>query len=198
MAPSRSITEAMSHLEIAHAMQRARRVLERRPETGLHADAPAVARWHGGTRVVASHACGMQMATDMPSELGGSGDQVSPGWLFRAGLSSCLTTCIAMNAAAEGILLTQLEVRASSRSDLRGLLGMDETGPQEGQPIRRPVDAGPCDVELHVQLAASNASPERLRSLVEASQRCSPIPRAVAQATPIALHVEVLSTTASR
>jgi uncharacterized OsmC-like protein len=60
----------------------------------------------------------------MPSEVGGSGDQVTPGWLFRAGLASCAATRIAMAAAAEGIELATLEVRASSRSDTRGLLGM--------------------------------------------------------------------------
>lgn len=192
----------MSQHDIATAMQRARHVLERRPETGLHDDAPAVALWQGGTRIVASHASGARMATDMPTELGGSGDQVSPGWLFRAGLSSCLATCIAMNAAARGIVLTQLEVRATSRSDLRGLLGMadksdaasvSDAGEGAAECL---VDAGPRDVELLVRLAAEGATQESLHKLVEASQRCSPIPRALVRATPIGLRVEVMAVTA--
>jgi uncharacterized OsmC-like protein len=189
----------MSQHHIATALQRARRVLERRPEAGLHDDAPALARWQGGTRIVASHPSGAQMAADMPAELGGSGEQVSPGWLFRAGLSSCLATCIAMNAAARGIVLTQLEVCATSRSDIRGVLGMAETSHEtsviddEPGAADRRVEAGPRDIELHVRLAADGATPESLRDLVEASRRSSPIPCAVAQATPVALRVEVLT-----
>ena len=74
---------------------------------GMHDDAPATARWRGGTRVVTSHANGIEIPTDMPGELGGSGDRVTPGWLFRAGLASCAATRIAMGAAAEGIELTR-------------------------------------------------------------------------------------------
>ena len=106
-------TNAMQN--IAAAMQRVESVLHRRPQAALHDDAPATARWQSGTRVVASHADGTQLVTDMPSELGGSGNQVTPGWLFRAGLASCAATRIAMGAAAAGIELTMLEVRASSR-----------------------------------------------------------------------------------
>ena len=95
----------MTTQRVAAALQRVAAVLRRRPEVGLHDDAPATARWEGGTRIVASHANGIRMSTDMPSELGGSGDQVTPGWLFRAGLASCFSTCIAMGAATEGIEL---------------------------------------------------------------------------------------------
>ena len=64
----------MAAKEIATAMRRAEAVLQRRPEIGLHDDAPATASWENGTRVVARHANGTQLATDMPRELGGSGD----------------------------------------------------------------------------------------------------------------------------
>jgi uncharacterized OsmC-like protein len=151
---------------------------------GMHDDAPATARWERGTRVVASHANGTQVATDMPSELGGTGDKVTPGWLFRAGLASCAATSIALTAAANGIILTMLEVRATSRSDARGLLGMkDSTG--------APVPAGPCDVQLHVRIAADGVEPVRLRALVEDGYRCSPIPNAVISAVPVDLRIDV-------
>src|SRR5580658_7121835 len=101
-------------------MQRFRAVLGRRPEAGIHADEPAIACWAQGTRVVSRHANGVQVATDMPGELGGTGDQVTPGWLFRAALASCAATRIALGAAAEGIVLTRLEVSASSTTDARG------------------------------------------------------------------------------
>jgi len=174
----------MSTQHIAAAMERVEAVLRRRPDHGLHDDAPATARWQGGTRIVASHPSGAQMPTDMPTEFGGTGDQVSPGWLFRAGLASCLSTCIAMNAAAQGIALATLEVVAGSRSDTRGLLGMTDTAGS-------PVTAASQDVSLHVSLTAPGVASQRLRDLVDYSYRHSPVPSALLAATPIALHIDV-------
>jgi uncharacterized OsmC-like protein len=170
--------------ELATALRRVETVLLRRPETGLHDDAPATARWTGGTRVVASHANGAQVLTDMPTELGGTGDQVTPGWLFRAGFASCAATSIVMAAAREGIELSTLELRAGSRSDTRGLLGMTGANGQV-------VSAKPGDVQLLVRVAAKRVPVARLRALVEEGLRCSPIPSAIREAVPIALHVEV-------
>ena len=116
----------MTMQDIATALQRVESALKRRPCGGTHDDPPATARWQTGLRVASSHANGTQVLTDMPAALGGSGDQVTPGWLLRAGLASCLATRIAMSAAAKGIELTFLEVLASSRSDARGLFGMVE------------------------------------------------------------------------
>ncbi len=174
----------MAAQDLATALQRVHAVLQRRPDTGLRDDAPATARWSGGTRVVASHANGAQVLTDMPAELGGTGDQVTPGWLFRAGFASCAATSIVMAAARESITLQTLELHASSRSDTRGLLGMaDESG--------QPVDAMPFDVQLHVRIAADGVAPQRLHALAEQGIACSPIPRAVQHAAPITLHIEV-------
>ena len=174
----------MTTEHIAAAMERVQTVLRRRPEMGLHDDAPATAAWQGDTRVVVGHGNGTRVPTDMPTEVGGSGDLVTPGWLFRAGLASCATTTIALTAAAQGIELGALEVRVSSRSDTRGLLGMaDERG--------EPVGAGPSDVAMSVRIAARGVAPERLRALVEEGCRCSPIPNAVERATPLALRIDV-------
>jgi organic hydroperoxide reductase OsmC/OhrA len=170
--------------EIAASMQRVESVLKRRPAVGIHDDAPATARWQTGLRVMACHANGTQMLTDMPAELGGSGDQVTPGWLFRAGLASCFATRIAMGAATAGIELTKLEVLASSRSDTRGLFGMADVSGE-------PVGAGPRDVQLLVKIAASGVSVERLRTLVEDSNRCSPISAAVRDAVSVDLRIEL-------
>ena len=174
----------MTTQNLAAALGRVTSVLKRRPEAGLHDDDPAAARWQGGTRVVTCHANGTQLPTDMPTEIGGSGGQVTPGWLFRAGFASCAATSIVMAAAAEGIELSALEVRASSRSDVRGLLGMAGA---DGEPVF----AGPGDVQLHVAISAAGVGAERLRALVESAVRCSPIPSAVRQATPFALLVDV-------
>jgi uncharacterized OsmC-like protein len=170
--------------DIAAALQRVSAVLERRPEAGLHDDAPATARWEGDMRFVAGHPNGRQVSTDMPLEFGGAGDQVTPGWLFRAGLASCAATCIAMTAASEGIVLRVLVVRATSRSDTRGMLGMAGT---DGAAV----PAAAQDLQLHVRIAADGVPPERLRSLVERSHRQSPVPCVVRTEMPLAVQVEV-------
>ena len=175
---------AMTSQKIAAAMQRVESVLRRRPEVGLHEDAPATARWERGARVVSSHANGAQLVTDMPTELGGGGDQVTPGWLFRAGLASCFATRIAMGGAAAGIDLTMLEVVASSRSDTRGMFRMAEVSGE-------PVGAGPRDVQLFVKISAPGVAAERLQSLVEDCNSCSPVSAAVRDAVPVGLRIEV-------
>jgi uncharacterized OsmC-like protein len=170
---------------IAAALHRVESILKRRPEAGLHGDAPAVARWEGGARVVSSHPNGASVATDLPSELGGTGDAFTPGWLWRAALSSCLATRIVMAAAVDGIDLGSVEVQASSRSDVRGLLGMkDDSGV--------PLSPAPSDVQLHVRIRAPEVSHERLHALIAHSQACSPVQIAAAQALPIEVRVEVL------
>ena len=170
--------------KLATALERVRTVLTRRPDNGIHDDAPATARWHGGTRFVASHANGTALSTDMPSEMGGSGDQVTPGWLFRAGLAACAATSITMAAAAQGMRLRALEVRAGSRSDSRGLLGMADA---DGLPVY----GGPGDMQLQVRIAAEAATPEQLRALVRDAVGRSPVPSAVQSATPLALQIDV-------
>ena len=176
----------MSAQEIAAAMQRVEAILKRRPGTGVHPEAPAIARWEGGTRIVASHANGTRIPSDMPTDLGGRGNEVdvTPGWLFRAGFASCAATCIAMGAAAQGIELESLEVTANSSSDLRGLLGMSDA---DGTPVY----AGPRDVELVVRIRAPGVAAERLREMVEERYRCSPVSSAVASAMPVDLRIVI-------
>lgn len=174
----------MSLEQIGKAAKRVIAAFQRRPDMGMHADAPAVARWNGGTRVSVRHADGMEVLTDMPVELGGRGDQVTPGWLFRAGLASCAATSITLAAASEGIELTALEVHVGSRSDARGLLGMSEAN-------GAPVYAGPFEVEMHVTIAANGASAAAIESMVTGCLKHSPVPSALATATPMTLHVNV-------
>ena len=169
---------------VAAALGRVRAMLERRPDMGTHDDAPATGALERRDGVTASHANGTTMATDMPAELGGGGATVTPGWLFRAGTASCAATSIALAAAARGIVLAKLEVRVSSRSDTRGLLGMSG---EDGAPVH----AGPFDLRLAVTIDAPGVDAATLRSLVEEGCRCSPIPSAVSTATPFTLDVTV-------
>jgi hypothetical protein len=173
----------MSLQDIATAMARVRHVLTRRPDMAMHDDSPATARWHGDMRNVVSHENGTAIETDMAEEVGGSGDRVTPGWLFRAGLASCAVTSIAMRAAAEGIALTELEAHVESRTDLRGLLDMP--GADGAQ-----VHAGPAEMHLRVRIAADGLGARELEALVTRGCRCSPVPSAVATLTPLAIHVD--------
>jgi uncharacterized OsmC-like protein len=172
--------------QVETAVKRVIAAFQRRPDFGVHVDSPAVARWDSGTRVVVRHADGKEVVTDMPLELGGTGDQVTPGWLFRAGVASCAATSITLAAAIEGIELTTLEVHVGSRSDARGLLGMSKSNGE-------PVYAGPFDVEMHVTIAANGANPMAIESLVTECLKHSPVPNALTTATPFALHVNVTS-----
>jgi organic hydroperoxide reductase OsmC/OhrA len=174
----------MAAQDIASALERVQAVLLRRPEAGLHDDAPATARWAGGTHVVSHHANGTQVQTDMPGEVGGTGEHTTPGWLFRAGMASCTVTSIALAAASEGIDLEAVEVHATSQSDLRGLLGLNDV---DG----RTVSARPLEMQLQVRVRAPGVAPDRLRALVEDAIRRSPMSCAIQEAVPVALHIDV-------
>jgi uncharacterized OsmC-like protein len=182
-----SVERVMSMQLLAEALQRVEAVMRRRPAAGIHDDPPATARWTGGTRVVAIHGNGTQVSTDMPTEIGGTGDCVTPGWLLRAGLAACAATSIVMAAAEQGVELTSLETFAGSRSDARGLFGMaDEDG--------RPVRPGPGSIVLNVRIAAPGVDPVRLRELVELGCRRSPVPAVVRDGVPLDLRVDVVPT----
>ena len=175
----------MAKLELAAALKRVETVLRRRPDMGLQTDTTATARWKDGTRVVTHHANGAHVETDMPAELGGAGDRVSPGWLFRAGIGSCAATSIVMVAASAGVTLSTLEVEVNSRSDARGLFGMTDT---DGTPIY----PGPNDLRVLVRIGATGVGADRLRELVDLGMRRSPIPCAVRSAAPMSVQVEVV------
>jgi uncharacterized OsmC-like protein len=172
----------MAIADIAAAVRRTEQVFRRRPSAALQADPPAFCRWIGGVSVAAGDGSGREVVTDLPPALGGGGEAFTPGWFSRAALAACTATCIAMLAAREGIELTRLELEARSCSDKRGIFGM--TTP-EGR-----IDPGPRDVELSVRIAASNASPERLRALVQAGHEISPVLSTFEKATPVTLSVE--------
>jgi uncharacterized OsmC-like protein len=172
--------------DVGAGFKRVVAAFQRRPEAAVHADPPAIARWESGARVVTRNSQALSVATDMPKELGGSGDQFTPGWLFRAGVASCAATSITLATASQGLQLTALEVHVSSRSDARGMLGMSE-------PDGRPVYAGAWDVELHVTIAADGSNKMALEDLVTRCLSHSPVPCTLTTATPFALHVNVTS-----
>ncbi|MDF3935882.1 OsmC family protein [Pseudomonas citronellolis] len=167
--------------QITSALQRLHTVLQRHPASGRVRDEPALARWLGDAQVATRHANGCELVTDLPAALGGSGERVSPGWLLRAALASCMATRIAMLAAEQGIALQHLEVEAHSQTDLNGLLGLSGEG---GEP-----HAGPFAVHLLVRIGAAGQAPEALRELVERSQALSPVSSAIERPVPVTLEI---------
>ena len=78
-------------------------------------------------------------------------------------------------------MMNDLAERIATKSVLFGMA--DGTGER--------VSAGPSDIQIQVRISAAGVSAERLRLLVEESNRCSPISAAARDAVPITLRVEV-------
>jgi uncharacterized OsmC-like protein len=175
----------MSEERIAAALTRLQSVLRARPTFGDHEDHPAIARWQRGLKINVRPPKGdVAILTDLPAEVGGDGEGVTPGWLMRAGLAACTASSILLIAAAEGIQIESLELTAGTRSDVRGLLGMaDEHG--------APVSAAYSVVRLLVRASAPGVSRERLQALIERANHQSPVASALQQSVPLELHIEI-------
>jgi uncharacterized OsmC-like protein len=175
----------MSEERIAAAVTRLESVLRLRPTFADHEETPAIARWQGGAKFSVRPPKGdLRVLTDLPGELGGDGEGVTPGWLMRAGLAACAASSILLRAASEGIKLESLELTAGARSDVRGLLGMaDESG--------EPVSAAFRVVRLLVRISAPGVSRERLQALIERANQRSPVSSALQQAVPLELSIEL-------
>jgi uncharacterized OsmC-like protein len=175
----------MSEERIAAALARLESVLRLRPTFGDYEETPAIARWQGGARFRVHPPKGdLAVLTDLPAELGGDGEGITPGWLMRAGLAACTASSILLSAAAEGIEIESLELTAGARSDVRGLLGMaDENG--------APVSAAFSVARLLVRISAPGVSRERLQALIERANQQSPVSSALQQAVPVELRIEL-------
>lgn len=175
----------MSVERIAAALARLESVLRLRPTFGDCEESPAIARWQGGAKFTVRPPKGdLAIHTDLPAEVGGDGEGITPGWLMRAGLAACAASSIVLNAAAEGIEIESLELTAGARSDVRGLLGMaDESG--------APVSAGFREVRLLVRISAPGVARERLQALIERANHRSPVSSALQEAVPVELRIEL-------
>ena len=170
----------MSVAHISEALDKVGKLIAEQPEKAKAKNAPATARLLEGLRCEVKGPNGETAYTDMTPAMGGAASAPNPGWLFRAALASCTSTAIAMRAAKQGISLSRLEVTVESSSDIRGLLGLDETVP-----------AGLSQIVCRVKIGADGVAPERLRELAEWGDRHSPI-ACTARSTPdFAVEVEV-------
>src|SRR5213082_4311418 len=128
---------------IRSAIEAASAHLAEHPEAAVSTDAAATAVHEEGLRFRVEGPKGA-VTTDMAGSVGGGATAPTPAWLMRAALASCDATLVAMEAARDGIELTDLTVAVESETDFRGILGVDDT-----------IHPGPLAVRVRIQLRAA-------------------------------------------
>src|ERR687887_2723310 len=113
---------------ISSAIEMASGHLTEHPEAAMGTDAAATAVREEGLRFRVEGPKGA-VVSDMSESVGGGATAPTPGWLLRAALAACDATLVAMEAARDGIELTDLQVSVESESDFRGVLGVDPSVP---------------------------------------------------------------------
>jgi uncharacterized OsmC-like protein len=156
--------------------------LSEHPDKALSTDAAATAVREDGLRFRVNGPTGT-VVTDMAASVGGGASAPTPAWLMRAALASCDATLIAMEAARDGVELTQLEVSVESETDFRGILGVDDS-----------IDAGPRAVRVCIEVAAANAGEDQLRAIVERAEARSPVRDAVVREVSMATEIRAAVT----
>jgi uncharacterized OsmC-like protein len=151
--------------------------LAEHPEAALSTDAAATAVREDGLRFCV-HGPKGDVTTDMAASVGGGATAPTPAWLMRAALASCDATLIAMEAARDGVELTDLKVTVDSESDFRGVLGVDDS-----------VTAGPRAVRVCIEVAAADATEDQLREIVQRAERRSPVRDAVVREVSMATEI---------
>ena len=165
--------------DVKESIEKAVEYLSANPADARYTDSLATAKLGESLRVEVEGPNGERIVTDMPEGIGGTGENPSPGWLFRAALASCVATTIGMEAAREGIELSSLEVEVDSESDDRGILGMDESVP-----------AGPLSTSIRVRASAADADDARLREILETGAARCPVCDATKRPVDVRLELQ--------
>jgi uncharacterized OsmC-like protein len=152
----------------------------------------ATNRWIGGahnrTTIQGFHAAGGEDTTRSeafeidagePAILLGTDTGANPAEYLLHALAACLTTSIVYVAAARKVELTSVESIVSGDMDVRGALGVDEE-PRNG--FERIV------ASFRV---AGNATPEKLREVVERARQRSAVYDMVTNGVPVAVQVTI-------
>ena len=148
---------------IQSAIETASAHLKEHPEAALGTDAAATAFREEGLRFRVDGPNG-ELTSDMSKSVGGGASAPTPGWLLRAALAACDATLVAMEAARDGVELSDLTVTVDSESDFRGVLGVDGS-----------VNPGPLAVRVRIALAAADATEDQLREIVQRAEAHSPV-----------------------
>ena len=170
-------------METIHsAIAQASSYVSEHPEAARSTDPAATAVLEEGLRFRVDGPA-TSLSTDMAKSVGGGASGPTPAWLMRAALAACDATLLAMEAAREGIELTDLEVSVQSESDFRGVLGVDPA-----------VQPGPLSMHVDIRVAAANAGDGQLRALVERAESRSPVRDALARELPMNTEIAIGST----
>ena len=153
--------------EIRSAIEKASGYLAENPDAATDTDAAATAVREEGLRCRVEGPKG-SVTSDMSESVGGGASAPTPGWLLRAALAACDATLVAMEAARDGIELSDLTVSVESDSDFRGVLG-----------VNGGAHPGPLAVRTRIELAAPDATEEQLREIVRRAEERSPVRDAV-------------------
>lgn len=167
--------------KIQESMQGVIEYYTQNPDKALSQDKEAIAIVEEGLRVRATGPDGQTLVCDMPKGLGGNATAPSPGWMMRASLANCEAVMIALRAAQLGIELSTLEVRVDSRSDDRGMLGMDDSKP-----------AGPLNMKMSIRIGAEGVSSDQLQEVVEWAEKHSPVGEPLGRVMPTEYAVEIV------
>ena len=165
--------------DIRSSIEAAVQYLFQHPDEARYTDSPATATLEDGLRFRVIGSSGEEVASDMPSAVGGDGAAPSPGWLFRAAVASCAGSLIAMEAARAGVRLSTLQVTVDSQSDDRGILGMDPAVP-----------AGPLNMRILVRLWSGSADCSTLEELARHGVDRLPVVDAARRAVEISVVIE--------
>jgi len=163
---------------IRSSIEAASTYLMEHPDEARYTDSIATATVMDALHVRVVGPAGESIETDMPTAVGGSGEQAGPGWVFRAGLAACVASLAAMRAAQVGLDDFRCEVGVDSESDDRGILGLDPDVP-----------AGPLSVRITLRLAAGNATGDDLEALAAWAVAHCPVSEAVGRAVPVTVTV---------
>ncbi len=162
---------------IRNAMSQASNYLTEHPDAALATDSAATAVREDGLRFRIDGPWA-SLTSDMAESVGGGASAPTPGWLLRSALAACDATLVAMEAARDGVDLTELEVKVESASDFRGVLGVDGS-----------VHPGPLAVRVRTRVAATDATDDQLRTIVERAESRSPVRDALAREMTITTEV---------
>jgi uncharacterized OsmC-like protein len=154
---------------IRSAIEKASGYLAENPRAATGTDAAATAVLEEGLRFRVEGPKG-NVTTDMSESVGGGASAPTPGWLLRAALAACDASTVAMEAARDGIEVSDLRVSVESDSDFRGVLGVDGGA-----------HPGPLEVRTRIEVAAPEATEEELREIVRRAEQRSPVRDALAR-----------------
>lgn len=166
--------------EIRNAIEGAVEYLTQHPNEARYTDSVARATLGEALRVDVEGSDGERLTTDMPSSIGGRGEEPSPGWLYRAALASCVAATVAMEAARAGVELTSLKVEVDSESDDRGILGIDSG-----------ILAGPLSATVRIRAIGDGVAAGDLTEIVDRGARRCPVLDATQRDVDMTIDIQI-------